>query len=180
MSKKDLEELGCKPGDNSKYLHLVRYPMKRPDKVDCHNPEEVARRLEEYLDYCELNDYKPSMIGAANWLGVDRDTMGRWRRGEYAPGTAEPIQRLSMICEQLWVDYMQNGKINPAAGIFLGKNFFNYKDVNETILTPNQGIKDGDPDQIAAKYADALPPADPEQIICVQNAPEREREEQEY
>ena len=37
----------------------------------------------------------------------------------------------------LWENYMQNGKINPVAGIFLGKNNFGYQDKSEYILTPN-------------------------------------------
>jgi hypothetical protein len=40
--------------------------------------------------------------------------------------------------EQMWENYMQNGKINPVAGIFLGKNNYGYKDQTEYVLTPNQ------------------------------------------
>jgi hypothetical protein len=32
---------------------------------------------------------------------------------------------------------MQNGKINPVSGIFLGKNNFGYQDKQEMVLTPN-------------------------------------------
>jgi hypothetical protein len=40
--------------------------------------------------------------------------------------------------EILWENYMQNGKINPVSGIFLGKNNFGYQDKTEYVLTPNQ------------------------------------------
>jgi hypothetical protein len=40
--------------------------------------------------------------------------------------------------ENLWENYMQNGKINPVAGIFLGKNNFGYQDKTEYVVTPNQ------------------------------------------
>ena len=32
---------------------------------------------------------------------------------------------------------MQQGKINPVSGIFLGKNNFCYRDQQEMVLTPN-------------------------------------------
>ena len=32
---------------------------------------------------------------------------------------------------------MQNGKINPVSGIFLGKNNFGYQDKQEMVITPN-------------------------------------------
>ena len=39
--------------------------------------------------------------------------------------------------EMLWENYMQNGKINPVSGIFLGKNNFGYTDKQEHVITPN-------------------------------------------
>lgn len=41
---------------------------------------------------------------------------------------------------------MQNGKVNPASGIFLGKNMFGYKDVQDVVVTPNNPLGDM-PDQ---------------------------------
>ena len=41
--------------------------------------------------------------------------------------------------ENLWENYMQNGKVNPVAGIFLGKNNYGYQDKTEYVLTPNAG-----------------------------------------
>jgi hypothetical protein len=38
--------------------------------------------------------------------------------------------------ENLWENYMQNGKINPVSGIFLGKNNFGYQDKTEHVITP--------------------------------------------
>ena len=50
---------------------------------------------------------------------------------------------------------MQNGKINPVAGIFLGKNNFDYSDKQEYVLTPNQQqIDPADVATIEAKYAE--------------------------
>ena len=47
------------------------------------------------------------------------------------------IRKAVDILEELWVDFMQNGKINPASGIFLAKNMFQYKDVQDVVISPN-------------------------------------------
>ena len=56
------------------------------------------------------------------------------------------------MMEELWENYMQNGKINPVSGIFLGKNNYGYADKQEYVLTPNQQQETIDPATIAAKY----------------------------
>ena len=37
---------------------------------------------------------------------------------------------------------MQNGKVNPASGIFLGKNMFGYKDTQDVVVTPQTPLGD--------------------------------------
>ena len=54
---------------------------------------------------------------------------------------------------------MQNGKVNPVSGIFLGKNNFGYKDQQEYVVTPNQMGEHESPAAIEAKY-DELPEGD--------------------
>ena len=50
---------------------------------------------------------------------------------------------------------MQNGKINPVAGIFLGKNNFGYTDQAEVVVSNvNDSGNDYDADQIKRLYAD--------------------------
>ena len=48
---------------------------------------------------------------------------------------------------------MQNGKINPVSGIFLGKNNFGYQDKTEYVVTPNTGNSaDYNAEDIRARY----------------------------
>jgi hypothetical protein len=55
--------------------------------------------------------------------------------------------------EILWENYMQNGKINPVSGIFLGKNNFGYQDKTEYVVTPNvHNDSDYSADDIRARY----------------------------
>ena len=55
--------------------------------------------------------------------------------------------------EILWENYMQNGKINPVSGIFLGKNNFGYQDKTEYVVTPNvNNDSDFNADDIKKRY----------------------------
>lgn len=147
-----------KPGDNSRYLRLARVSMDLPP-IDISDPEQVANRISDYFDFCEQNDKKPGMAGLANWIGVDNTTLSSWRRGEYRAETHSPlVKKAVQILEELWEDYMQNGKVNPVSGIFLGKITFGYKDVQDYVITPNNPLgAEGDPNAMAQKYKSALP-----------------------
>lgn len=139
-------EENVKPGDNSRYLRYALVSWDLPP-IDISDAEQVRSRIEEYFQFCIDNDRKPNMIGMANWIGVDRATVNSWKTGEYRSSTHLPVIKKAVdILEELWVDYMQNGKVNPASGIFLGKNMFGYKDVQDVTLTPGSPLGDA-PDQ---------------------------------
>ena len=142
-NRPDLDKFGeehTKPGDNSRYLRYAMASLDLPP-IDISDPEQVKNRITQYFNYCIDNDRKPNMVGMANWLGVDRNTLNSWKRGEYRGSThSVVIKRAIGMLEELWVDYMQNGKANPASLIFLGKNMFGYKDTQDVIVTPNNPL----------------------------------------
>ena len=134
-----LEKFGqenIEPGDNRQYLKNALASWDLPP-CNLNDPQEVEKRILEYFAFCMEKDVKPSMIGVANWVGVHRSTLNDWKRGRYRD---EPYQKLmektTNLLENIWVDYMRNGKINPASGIFLGKNMFGYRDVID--IAPTQ------------------------------------------
>lgn len=145
------------PGDNSRYIRHALVAWNLPP-IDISDPEQVRQRISDYFDYCEQNDRKPQLVGMANWLGVSRETLNTWKRGEYRSEThSDIIKKAVDVLEEIWADYMQNGKINPASGIFLGKNFFGYKDVQDVIVTPNNPMENADPNDVRKKYMASLP-----------------------
>ena len=141
-NRPDLEKFGeefTEPGDNARYLRFARVSMSLPP-IDISDPKQVEKRINEYFDFCEENDRKPNMVGLANWIGVSRETVNLWKRGDYRSSTHFDVIRKAVdILEEIWVDYMQNGKINPASGIFLAKNMFQYKDVQDVVISPQNG-----------------------------------------
>ena len=54
--------------------------------------------------------------------------------------------------EEISVGYLMDGKVNPAAGIFILKNHHAYKDVSDLVIEPKQAITDVSGDDIVQKY----------------------------
>lgn len=154
-NRPDLAKFGeenTEPGDNARFLRMARVSMSLPP-IDISDAKQVEARINQYFDFCEENDRKPNMVGMANWLGVDRDTLTLWKKGDYRRETHFGlIKKYVEMLEELWVDYMQNGKMNPASGIFLGKNMFQYKDVQDVVVTPNNPYDTQSDEELSGKY----------------------------
>lgn len=144
------------PGDNTKFLSHALMVQAMPP-IDYNDPEKVRQRIKEYFALCMQNDMKPSVQGFCMALKIARSTLWAWKTGTYRKGTHEEIivQAFNTL-EALWEDYMQNGKINPMAGVFLGINNYGYKDVKQVSVNPVviEDRKTVDVAAIEAKYAD--------------------------
>ena len=149
-------------GDNTKYLRINMELFNMP-MVDLYNAEEVEKRLAEYFEIYAKYDVKPTVTGMALSLGMDRGTLRNVAKDLPTGGsgykTALPkrvalsIKKAYILLENLYENYMQNGKINPVAGIFLGKNNYGYRDTSEYVVTPNtRGNEDYSAEDIRKKY----------------------------
>ena len=151
------------PGDNTKYLQVSLKLMTLPD-IDMKDPNQVAMRLEEYFSIQAEADLKPTVAGLGLALnGMDRRRLWEIRTGTLQGGvgnfnlpqeTMDLIKKAYKLMENLWENYMQNGKINPVSGIFLGKNNFGYQDKTEYVVTPNtHSDSDYNAEDIKKRYA---------------------------
>lgn len=166
-NRPDLANFGqenVEPGDNSRFIREARIAFdggmdRKPlPPIDISDPEQVKQRISEYLDFCELNDKKPSPIAMAAWIGVSRDTLNSWKRGECRSEThSDTIKKAMVLMEEIWYDMMQNGRINPASGIFLAKNMFGYKDVADVVVTPNNPMQDLDAETARKRLVESIP-----------------------
>lgn len=149
------QPLNTEPGDNTKYLaHAMAVQALPPiDKTDA---EQVRQRIQEYFVLCGQNDMKPTVTGFCNALKMPRSTLWDLKQGRFRENTHQAvILEAYATLEALWEDYMQNGKINPVSGIFLGKNNFGYQDKQEYVVTPNaNAVQSVEPTIIAEKYAE--------------------------
>ena len=150
------------PGDNTKYLNLGMKLFQLPP-IDLYDPEQVNNRLAEFFQIHADADMKPTVSGMGMALGLDRRRLWEIKTGSLKGGTTkydlptsslESIKKAYEYMEILWENYMQNGKINPVSGIFLGKNNFGYQDKTEYVVTPNvHNDSDYNKDDIMARYA---------------------------
>lgn len=150
------------PGDNAKYLAVSIKLMNLPD-IDLHDVEQVQARLTEYFQIHADNDLKPTVAGMGLALnGMDRRRLWEIRTGndkayDLPTAVSDTIKRAYKLMENLWENYMQNGKINPVSGIFLGKNNFGYADKQEVVLTPNNPLgEQKSTDELEQRYLDSV------------------------
>lgn len=150
--------LQVEPGDNAKYLMVSMKLMELPD-IDLKDVEQVRERLSAYFQIHADNDLKPTVAGMGLALnGMDRRRLWEIRTGndkayDLPTAVSDTIKKAYKLMENLWENYMQNGKINPVSGIFLGKNNFGYQDKTEYVVTPNmQNDSDYDADDIRKRY----------------------------
>lgn len=159
--KSEQMSVHTEPGDNTKYL-TVSMKLAGLPKVDLYNPEQVAERIEQYFQIHAENDLKPTVAGLGLAMGVDRRRLWEIKTGTQMGGhttlnlptaTVDLVKKAYEIMENLWENYMQNGKINPVSGIFLGKNNFGYQDKTEYVVTPNTRTdSDYDAEDIRKRY----------------------------
>ena len=154
--------LMAEPGDNTKYLTLGMKLFNLPP-IDLKDPEQVNNRLMEFFSIHADADMKPTVSGMGMALGLDRRRLWEIKTGNFGTQkalselptlTKDSIKKAYEYMEILWENYMQNGKINPVSGIFLGKNNFGYQDKTEYVVTPNvNNDSDYNVDDIKARYA---------------------------
>ena len=154
--------LMVEPGDNAKYIKNAMQLSVLP-KIDLRDSDAVEDRIQEFFKIQFENDLKPTVSGLGIALGLDRRRLWEIKTGNYGTQksleelptlTKDSIKKAYEMMENLWENYMQNGKINPVSGIFLGKNNFGYQDKTEYVVTPNTNSdSDYSTEDIRKRYA---------------------------
>lgn len=156
----DLTDTGgelIKPGDNSKFIRHALASWNLPP-IDISDPNQVEQRLSDYFQYCVDNDRKPQVVGMCNWLGISRQTLNEWKNGDVRKTThGDIVKKAYDIIEEMWADFMQSGKINPATGIFLAKNWYGYKDVADVVVTPQNPLQNMDTETARKRLIEGVP-----------------------
>lgn len=132
-------------------LTLAKWP-----KIDVSDADAVNRRVDEYVDFCESHNAVPTLSGLALVLGTDRRTLWRWETGELRSSAhRDAIKRAHAMIEESINRLLMEGKMNPAAGIFMLKNWYGYKDNVDINVTPNTNLAEQLPaSQIEAQLED--------------------------
>jgi|GEM_PF-2260840 len=154
-------DVSTSPGDNARYLRHALASFDLPP-IDISDAAQVEERILWYFDHCVENDMKPTVSGMANALGIDRRTLYDWKREKFRGVSHSPIvKKAYAVLEELWEDYMLNGKINPVSGIFIAKNHFDYTDKQELVVEPKNPLGEAEnAEEIKRKYLEEHPESD--------------------
>jgi hypothetical protein len=157
---KTKQELGIpdhwKPRDGSSdgyygvSLRNARVSINLPP-INIKNPHEVEHRIDEYFDFCEINNKPPNMVGIAAWLGIGRKTLQQWKDGDYSEMTPI-IQRAVMVIEQTLIEQVQDNPKASVGGMFLLKSMFHYKEQQDIVITTGAQKEELSADEIAKRY----------------------------
>ena len=157
---KDLSDDSGEPGDISRFVRHAFVAWNLPP-IDISDPNQIENRIGEYFQYCMDNDRRPGVVGMCNWIGISRQTLNEWENGVTRSAThGDIIKKAKCICEEIWADLMMSNKLNPGAGCFMGKNWFNYTDTQQIVVTPNNPLQNLDEEAARKRIIDALPEPD--------------------
>lgn len=136
------QQLQVEDGDNAKIMNHNMELFLLPD-VDIKNEEQVNNRIIDYFKICAKNDMKPSVAGLALAFNVSRSTLWNWvtQKNKAFPYVDTLKKAYNLLAAEM-EDMMQNGKINPVAGIFLMKNNHGYADKTEVVVEPRNPLGD--------------------------------------
>ena len=160
---KTKEELGIpdrwKPRDGSPTgyygvsLRYSRTSLGLPP-INIKNPHEVEHRIDEYFDFCEVNDKPANMIGLGNWLGVSVSTIAKWKNGQWdVDSVGDVVQRALSVIEESLVSQVQDNPKASVGGMFLLKSMFHYREQQDIVISTGER-KDSEmsADEIAKRY----------------------------
>ena len=100
------------------------YDMGRPQSDD-----EIKYRVDEYFAFCERSSIRPGIESLCMALHISRTTLYNWSKGiNCSEKCQEIIQYAKSFIGAFLEQALLCGKINPASGIFIAKNWLGYKD----------------------------------------------------
>ncbi len=90
---------------------------------------EVEERVKQYFSFCQQSSIRPGIESLAMSLHISRQTLFNWSNGvKCSKERAEIIQNAKQIINSFLEQCVMSGKISPPSGIFLLKNYCNYRD----------------------------------------------------
>jgi len=151
-------ELNC-TATHPEVVDMVQKAYILFDRPHAVTDEELCESLNWYFkEYLITTGAFPTMEGMSLACGVDRKTFEGWARGEYQSSSIRSViaQKAIGILAELDAQLVQSGKIPQVVYIFRSKNFYGLQDaVKIEHISARQDAES--PDQLAAKYRDAVP-----------------------
>lgn len=91
--------------------------------------KDVQERIDKYFEFCQRTGNRPGIESLCLALHISRTTLFRWAAGiDCSSNRQEIINTAKGFIAAFLEQVMMRGKISPPSGIFLMKNWLNYKD----------------------------------------------------
>lgn len=113
---------------------------------------ELEQRIEDYFGFFQKSGNRPGIESLCLALHISRTTLFNWNAGiNCSEQRKEIINRAKSFIAAFLEQSMTRGKISPPSGIFLMKNWLNYKDTisfensvesNDTIGKPQISMEE--------------------------------------
>lgn len=118
---------------------------------------ELENRIDEYFKFCQRTGNRPGVESLCFSLHISRTTLFNWNAGiGCSEHRKELINRAKGFIAAFMEQAMTRGKISPPSGIFLMKNWLNYKDTvsfeNVADLNGSVGQNNLTREEIAARF----------------------------
>lgn len=144
---------------NEEVIAMVQKAYILFDRPHATTDEEVCESFNWYFqEYLPKTGAFPTIEGLSLSCGVDRKTLEAWGRGEYqsSPMRQGIVQKGVGILAELDAQLVQSGKIPQVVYIFRSKNFYGMQDAVKVEHVSAKSDAET-PEQLAAKYTDAIP-----------------------
>lgn len=101
--------------------------------------EEAIERTTAYFQRCANKGIKPTVEEYALALGIHRQTLWNWIVGNHrGPVDPDVVRRAKDFIAAYDARMVSDGKLNPVTYIFRAKNYYDMKDTQDVVVTPNQ------------------------------------------
>ncbi len=121
---------------------------------------ELTERIDQYFQFCQNTGNRPGIESLCMALSITRTTLFNWNNGiNCTSERQEIIIKAKAFIASFMEQAILRGKLNPASGIFLMKNWLNYKDsysFEEATETQAQEKPRQTAAEIAARHRAAL------------------------
>lgn len=148
-------ELNCTASD-SEVIAMVQKAYILFDRPHAVTDDDVCDSFNWYFtEYLPKTGAFPTIEGLSLSCGVDRRTLEDWKNGHLSRERSAIVQKAIGILAELDAQLVQSGKIPQVVYIFRSKNFYGMQDAVKVEHVSSRADAES-PDQLAAKYADAV------------------------
>lgn len=100
------------------------YSMGKPE-----TNSELKQRIDMFFQFCEDSSIRPGVQALCTALHISRTTLFRWNNGEDCDRERQEIVSMAKSFIDSFLEQVTlSGQVSPPVGIFLLKNWCNYKD----------------------------------------------------